>query len=101
MRKSILPVGLQLASDAVHNEPFDSKASLLDWDIILFKPIISESRRYRAEHYNGKSCLSDTGSFALKEATEHWRREIKQATDTGKTVIVFLAPLEEVFVDTG
>ena len=96
-----LTVGFELASNAVHHEPFQSNASLLDWDIILFKPGIPDLWMYDAEQYQGKSCLSDAASFALKEATEHWRREIKQAMETGKTVVVFLPPLEEVFVATG
>lgn len=101
MSKTILTIGFELASEVTHYEPFDSKASLLDWDIILFKPEIEPSWKYYAEEYQGKPCLSDTSSFAFKEACEHWRREIKQAVETGKTVIVFLPQLEEVFVATG
>jgi hypothetical protein len=101
MSKTILTLGNAIASDAVHYEPLDSKISLLDWDIILFKSTVIEAWKYYAKEYQGKPCLSDTGSFALKEASEHWRRELKQAFETGKTVIVFLTPLEEVFVATG
>lgn len=101
MSKSILTIGFELASEAVHHEPVSSKASLLDWDIILFKPLIDPSWKYYAEEYQGKSCLNDTSSFAFKEACEHWRREIKQAIETGKTVVVFLPPLDEVYVATG
>ena len=101
MSKTILTVGMQLAGDAVRYEPFSSSASLLDWDIILFRPTIPDVWRYGAEAYQGKTCLDDESSFALKEATEHWRREISQAIESGKTVVVFLAPLDEVFVATG
>ncbi|MDY0282079.1 MAG: hypothetical protein RBR35_16125 [Salinivirgaceae bacterium] len=51
--------------------------------------------------FQGKLSLSDSNSFRLKESCEHWRREIRQAYETGKTVIVFLTTLEEVYVDTG
>jgi hypothetical protein len=101
MTKKILTVGIELASDATHHEEFESKASLLDWDIVLFKPVIFELTLRRGDDYQGKPCLTDDASFALKEACEHWRREIKQAIETGKTVIVFLPPVEEVFVATG
>jgi len=101
MPKSILTIGFQLASDGVRYEQFDSRVSLLDWDIILFRPSIPESWQYSAESYMGKPTLTDSASFALKEAPEHWRREIKQAFETGKTVIAFLPPLEDVFVATG
>lgn len=98
--KKILTVGLQLASDQTEFSAFDSKTSLLDWDIVLFRPDI-DGMTYSSEQYQGKSMLTDSASFRLKESCEHWRREIKQAFETGKTVLIFLAPLHEVYVDTG
>jgi hypothetical protein len=99
--KKILTVGLRLASSQSTYASFDSKTSLLDWDIVLFRPDIDKVMRTGDEDYQGKPCLTDASSFALKECCEHWRREIKQAVETGKTVLVFLAPLEEVYVATG
>lgn len=98
--RRILTIGFELASSDTHYESFRSKTSLLDWDIVLFKPQISDFTIY-SEDYQGKPSLSDSTSFQLKESCEHWRREIKQAFETGKTVIVFLASLEVVYVDTG
>jgi hypothetical protein len=98
--KKILTIGLELASAQSTHVSFDSKTSLLDWDIVLFRPDIDEMMG-SSEEYKGKPCLTDTRSFALKECCEHWRREIKQAIDAGKTVLVFLAPLEEVYIATG
>ncbi len=98
--KRILTVGFQLASDDAEYESFQSNISLLDWDIVLFKPVISGFASY-GEYYQGKPSLDDDASFRLKECCEHWRREIKEALETGKTIIVFLSALEEVFVDTG
>jgi len=76
-KKKILSVGAELAVDDVEYCDFDSDASLLDWDIVLFKPVINEFTSY-ADHYQGKPSLSDSSSFSLKERSEHWRREIKQ-----------------------
>jgi hypothetical protein len=101
MTKKILTIGFELASDATHMEELRSKVSLLDWDIVLFKPVIFDLTLSREEDYQGKPCLTDTASFVLKEACEHWRREIKQAIENGKTVIVSLPEIEEVFVATG
>ncbi len=98
--RRILTIGLELASSDAHHESFRSKSSLLDWDIVLFKPLIDEFCSY-SDHFQGKPSLSDSSSFQLKECCAHWRREIKQAVDAGKTVLVFLPPLHEVFVDTG
>jgi hypothetical protein len=101
MSKSILTVGFDTASPDTKYEDFRSRVSLLDWDIVLFRPTISAFWGTYVEHYQGKPSLDDSASFQLKEACEHWRREIKQAVETGKTVIVYLAPVEEVYIDTG
>jgi hypothetical protein len=100
-RKTLLAIGIQLAADDVSEEPFESKASLLDWDIVLFRPAIRTFYSQYGQKHLGKPSLDDTSSFRLKDACEHWRREIKQAFDTGKTVVVFLSEVEEVYVQTG
>lgn len=100
MAKQILTVGVDLATDAVSEEDFDSRTSLLDWDIILFRPSIESWISYR-DQYKGKPSLDDQASFKIKEASEHWRREIKQAFESGKTIVVFLPAIQEVYIDTG
>jgi len=99
MAKRIVTIGFELASPAVERGEFTSKTSLLDWDIVLFKPLIGEF--IGRDTYKGKPSLSDTLSFELKDACEHWRREIKQAVDSGKTVICFMSPESSVYIDTG
>ncbi len=101
MSKSILIIGLDLASPDTKNESFQSRVSLLDWDIVLFRPLINEFWGAYVDHYQGKPSLDDSSSFQLKEACEHWRREIKQAVETGKTVLVYLPEVQEVYIDTG
>jgi hypothetical protein len=99
--RKILTVGLELASDAATHTSFSSKTSLLDWDIVLFKPAISEFVDDYYSTFQGKPSLGDSASFVAKECCEHWRREIKQAVEAGKTVLVYLPPVYEVYVDTG
>jgi len=99
--RSIIAVGISLASDDVEYCDFDSNDSLLDWDVVLFRPDISQYYSYSGDYYQGKPSLGDTASFGLKERCEHWRREIKDAVEGGKTVIVFLPDIQEVWVDTG
>jgi hypothetical protein len=101
MPKKILTVGIELACDDAAHHVFTSKISLLDWDIVLFRPLIVEFIHSYSDNYKGRPSLSDNSSFALKEACEHWRREIKQAVENGKTVIVFLPPVNDVYVDSG
>lgn len=99
--RKILTVGLELASSDTSYAKFRSKTSLLDWDIFLFRPEISEFLHNYYETYQGKPCFNDTASFEAKDCCEHWRREIRQALETGKTAIVFLPSLYEAYVDTG
>lgn len=56
---------------------------------------------YAPGTHKGKPCLDDSQSFRFKECIEHWRREIKQAVGIGKTVIVYLPPLQKFYIDTG
>lgn len=79
----------------------DSDTSLLDWDIILFRPNIFGLVGLSNDTYQGKPSLSDSLSFQLRERMEHWRREILDSIHSGKTVIVFLTELYEVYIDTG
>jgi len=99
--RRILTIGFELASSDTKYENFLSKTSLLDWDIVLIKPQIDDFISSSDGYHQGKPSLTDRASFQLKESCEHWRREIKQAVDAGKTVLVFLSKLQEVFVDTG
>jgi hypothetical protein len=101
MTKAILTIGLSVAGDEITFESFSSKTSLLDWDVVLFRPSIDHYWSSYSDRYQGKPCLNDTSSFQLKEECEHWRREIKQAVEAGKTVFVFLPELQEVFIGTG
>jgi len=103
MTKKIIAIGLSLATDDVEFGHFEDKTSLLDWDIVLFRPNIDAitSYDYGNTEYNGKLCLNDTKSFQLRESCAHWRREITQALEAGKTIIAFLNPIKDVYVATG
>ncbi len=91
--KLIVTIGCELASGSVKHVSFRSKSSLLDFDIVLFKPLISGFLDYGTDYFQGKPSLSDTQSFQLRESCEHWRRELKEAVAAGKTILVFLPSL--------
>lgn len=99
--KRIVTIGCELASNSAKHVSFRSKSSLLDFDIVLFKPLISDFFGYSVDHFQGKPSLSDTQSFQLRECCEHWRRELKEAVAAGKTAFVFLPEVTSVYIDTG
>lgn len=101
MAKAVATLGIELAYDVVDQHDLDSRTTLLDYDIILFRPTIDDLMGRDLEDYLGKPCLNDTGSFQLRETCAHWRREINQAVEAGKTVVVFLTEKQDVFIATG
>lgn len=100
MTKSIVSVGFEIPAGDATYASFESRVSLLDWDIVLFRPDIGSFIDFRSS-FQGKPSLDEHSSFRLKELCEHWRREIKQAIEAGKTVFIFLSELQEVYIDTG
>lgn len=99
-QKKIVTIGFELNNDNVNYCEFNSDSSLLDFDIILFKPDIDEFVSHN-DMFEGKPSLSDHRSFQLKDRVQHWRREILESVDCGKTVVIFLSELTQVFIATG
>ena len=99
-KKNILTIGFDVCDKNTQYCKFNSDLSLLDWDIVLYKPVMEYNVSYE-NTFQGKPCLSDDSSFKLKNQVEHWRREIKSTVDSGRNVFVFLTDLEEVFIATG
>ena len=99
-KKTVGSIGSEVPGGFSDFVSFDSRASLLEWDIILFNPSINRHAD-AYESYQGKPSLSDHRSFALQESVQHWRRELTEALRAGKTIFVFLPALQEVYVDTG
>lgn len=101
MKKKILTIGFSL-NDEIASSGFNSNTSLMDWDIILFRPDITEYIRDReTTTFQGKPCLSDDDSFKIKAQSEHWHREIEAAIEHGKLVIIFMSECTELSIATG
>lgn len=99
--KTIFTVGVELPGSVGEYVEFNSDTSLLDADIIVFQPDISDVYDYETDSYQGKRSYGERASFELKERIAHWRRELWNAVDSGKTVFILLTDKYEVFVDSG
>ena len=97
----VLTVGCKIPGEFGEFVGFGSQASLLDADFVVFEPSIDCWQFGYQDQYQGKPTLSDNGSFKLKEAIAHWRKELVDYLDSGRTVFMFMSDLEEIFVDTG
>lgn len=101
MTKKILSIGFEFPGNAAEYIPFRFDQSLLDADIIVFAPDISSYIDYDCGKMEGKPALSESNSFRLVEDCSHWRNELKTAFGAGKTIIIFMSTLQNVFVHTG
>lgn len=97
-RKKILCVEFDFPGGFGEYVPLTESRSLSDADIVVVHPSITH---YSAETYLGKPSLSEHSSFENREAVNHWRKEIFEAMQAGKTIFVFLHSMQEVWVDTG
>lgn len=101
-KRTVLCVGYSIPGGDAEYVALDSERSLLDADIVVFEPQISQSYyEYGQKDYNGKPTLGTTGSFKAVEQSRHWKGELKAAAEHGKTVVVFLAKPEDAWVYTG
>ena len=99
-KKTIFSVNTVVPGDEIIEVNYDSDHTLLDADIILFTPNFPY-KWYSGETFQGKSCLSESGSFRAKEQSRHWKNEIVSAANVGKLVVVYLEKPEECFRYTG
>ena len=99
-RKTIFSVNTVIPGDEIIEINYDSDHTLLDADIILFTPDFPYSW-YGDKPFQGKSCLSESGSFRAKEQSHHWKNEIVSAANVGKLVVVYLKKPDECFRYTG
>ena len=100
MPKSIITVEFEIPGHVQWYADFSSDRSLLDFDIIVFRPNIS-AYVSGSDHYQGKPSLKENRAFRLREQAARWRQELRSAFDHGKTIFIFLSELQEVFLDTG
>ncbi|MBN2260674.1 MAG: hypothetical protein JW702_09015 [Clostridiales bacterium] len=100
-KKSVVSIGADIPGAEFDNISLKSRASLLDYDVVIIDPAIYGFYGYRYEDYLGKPCLDDSNSFSLKEHLEHWRREILESIRAWKNVFIMLNQEQEVYIATG
>lgn len=96
---AIFSVGFELPNEEkIEFKSFDSSASLLDADIILFEPRLEYDKE---SFYKGKANLSEYSSSTCIKNVKHWCKELRLAFECGKTIFLFLNSFEEVWYKTG
>ena len=103
VNKIIFSVEFDIPSIPDNYVSFDSKQSLLDADIIVFRPHISGDYSLDGFNgsYNGKPCYRESSSFKIVEQLKHWNRELSTAFKAGKTIFIYLDSYYDFFVYNG
>lgn len=101
MEKKIITIGYEIPGYSDWSYAYSANQSLLDADIIVFEPDFSSYNLDYPSHYQGKPLYDKNSSFDLQEDSQHWRRELSIALESGKTVFVFFAKYNDVFIHTG
>ncbi len=103
MNKKIFTINYEIPGHSGLNLDYHSKKSLMDADIVLFDPETPYYERSSVNfgQYLGKTCYGEQGSFTLKEDSNHWKKELKNALNAGKNIFLLLNNKDEFFLDTG
>lgn len=96
---TIFSVGFRFPGGMCEEIPIRSDRSLLDADVILFQPRLTGDYGY-SELFNGEPDLYEYSSFQFRADMRHWRSELHNAFDAGKTTIIYLSRLKTVYVHT-
>jgi len=99
MADRIISVGVEIPGEPTEYADFSEKISLLDWDIAIFTTDILCSFFYVTGTYKGKRYLSGDSSFQYSEMQNYWKKEISEAVNNGKSVIIFLEEFEGFYID--
>lgn len=100
--KTIFVVGIALPDiEGLKLLRVGSDQSLLDADIVVFRPTLSEFETSNTESYQGRTLFTKSQSFSIREKIDHWKTQLVAAHEAGKTILIYLPSKEEYFYHTG
>jgi hypothetical protein len=100
MTYKIFSVGFDFPGGECERISLRSERSLLDTDIIIFEPELTNEYDY-GDPYGGKPTMQEHSSVDFKNDLRHWRSELSNAFQAGKTILIFLAKPAIAYVHTG
>jgi hypothetical protein len=98
MSKQIFSINYEIPGHSDLYKDFTSKSSLMDADIVVFSP---EDPGSYYEEYQGKPSYDESRSFQYKEDIQHWKKELLNCLQSGRTVFLFLGEKKYFFLKTG
>lgn len=107
--KELVSVGFTIPSGGENYIRLDSLRSLSDADIAIFCPDLKHTEYSTYESswandsgtYEGKGLYNKQSSAQIIEHSAHWKKELLNFVNSGKTLIVILCKRQDFFVHTG
>jgi hypothetical protein len=94
MPREIISVEYEIPGFSDTHFIYSSEQSLLDADVIVFKPMqLSDGTE--------KPSFTESGSFQLQQSAKHWERELSVALEYGKTIFLILGKYQIGSIRTG
>jgi hypothetical protein len=101
MNQIVTSVGIEIPAD-IDFVDLDSTTSLSNSDIVVFCPSYNEvNYSHDLDGYEGKSLYNKDSSAKILEHTEHWRNELNNFLQNGKTVFIILSEKNDFFIYSG
>lgn len=95
--RRILTIEYELPGFSESYEKYNSKKSLLDSDIVIFRPHINF---HLCEHYREKRICDKVYLENFREAVKHWNSEIREYLKAGRVLFVILDKLDQFYIRT-
>src|SRR5260370_10540582 len=94
MSRKIITVEYQIPGFSDKHFSYSSEQSVLDADVIVFKPM-------KLSDGTEKPSFTESGSFQLQQSAKDWERELSVALEYGKTIFLILGKYQIGSVKTG
>ena len=96
MSKKIFSIGYEVPGNHAEYVDFSSEKSLMDADILLISPgSLRPSGDWVSFSSSDGGCYNVEASKKYKQKMSHLQKEIKDHTDSGRSVFIFLTPEEK------
>ena len=101
MENNIITVGFKVPGHSDNYVGLSSNKSLMDGDIIIFRPNFDEFDKDYQKSSSGLPQIKKDDSRKLLESVSYWKQQISDALNHGKTIFFILHDYEKVSVYTG
>lgn len=97
----ILSVDVSFYDDRTTATEYTSTRTLLEHEIVIWRPENVLNHYGKTEKYEGDICLDDSGSAQYKRDLERRTRDMREFLELGRTLVILLPPPRQFYIATG